>query len=411
VEVPKQDIDVSMDIDSVIWVTPKLTLTGHMNLHVLPMFGGKAPFSSNNHVYVQVLSPPTREDQELGNISSQVETFSLNQIPHTHFGQIGHGPGQFNIYIMFPRMIHRVQGTKTMVTLIPKVVQELWFSEVIIPAAREWLNEFTGLDEYLPHSTEELHLRFGHQGGTKLIPLSLPILLPLQDTIHSRIKEQPDLLGRFGSFFFVVDSRGIKVLSKQHPTTKNIYEELCTQFPQLNWDSVMDRSCGVLFLDLGISYHPPVQEEPLVGLWRLAPVVTSYRLMGMKKGNLHHSCTLANYEGCQAEMKKAKLKKGHLCFRSTYNLCFQVVRNSNQTPSQYLCRDKDAIRVNNSFVTGCTNWKTLFRMAQNRLYGVREEVRGSGEAVLELLPVAEQKVNFCDTEVVYMLLICHPSGS
>jgi hypothetical protein len=221
-------------------------------------------------------------------------------------------------------------------------------------------------------------------------------------TMRSIIKEQPDLLARFGSFFFVVDSRGIKLLSKQHPTFQNLYEELCTQFPQLDWSTMMDRSCGELFLDLGISYHPTVQEEPLVGLWRLSPVVTSYQLMGMRKGNPHYSCTLANYGGFQAEMKKAKLKQAHLCFRSTYNLCFQVVRNSGTVTTQYLCKDEDAIRVNNSFITGCENWKSLFQMAQTRSYGVREEVRGSGRAVLELLPVAEQRVIFVCCSFCFM---------
>jgi len=399
VDLLKQDLAVSIDIDSIIWVTYDLTFLGPMNLHLLPLLGDKPPFATNNHVYVKVLSPPTPDNCDLQGKSSHSSTFSLSQIPHTHFGQMGQGAGQLNIYIFFPRMIRKNRHNGRMATLIPKVVQDLWLSEAVIPAARNSLHNFPGLMEYLPHNVEELHLRSGHRHGTKTIPLTPQTLLLLQTNLRELVQSQADLLGRFGSFFFAVDARGIKLLSKQHQTTEDPYQTLCSMIPELDWNHMMNRLHGELFLDLGVSYHPPQEGEALVGLWRLPQVETSYQIMGMQKGTTHHSCTLESYGGWQAEMKKERRKRVHLCFRSTYNLCFQVIRNPGQ--AQYLCTDDDAIKINDRFLAGCDRWKTLFHTAQKNSYGVREEIRGSGNAIMEVLQNAMQKV-FPTIEAIYI---------
>src|SRR5271170_4519789 len=43
VEYYVDNVDISVDIDSVIWVTHKLQFKGPMNLHLLPLLGGQAP--------------------------------------------------------------------------------------------------------------------------------------------------------------------------------------------------------------------------------------------------------------------------------------------------------------------------------------------------------------------------------
>jgi hypothetical protein len=390
VDLSDDDVSVSVDIDSVIWVTNKPQFKGHIHLHLLPLLGDKPPFSVNNHVYVQVLQPPSEIDREARQKSQRSKRYPLSALPHTHFAQTGQGSSQFNTYVFFPRMIRRDPNTRRMTTLIPREVQELWFSHVVIPAVQKLLANYHGLAEYIPTSIDDLRRKMGERRGTKTIPLTPDVFSTMRTTLHDIINDHPNLLDRFGSFFFVVDARGIKVLSKQCHQSENVYTALCSMISDIDWDYMSERSHGELLLDLGISYHPPSGQEPLVGLWRLANIDDSYDLMGMKKGTTHHTAMFAHYGGRQAETKLIRSQLIHLCFRSSYNLCFEVIRHPRQT--NYLCNDGDAVKINDQFVTGCDNWKKLFQSSQNRSFGVREEVRGSGMAIVKLLDLASEKV-------------------
>lgn len=128
-----KDISTSYDLDSLIYVTHWLKFLAAMHLHLSPLVGSWAPFWKTNQVHIKILCPPT----EVGSCSTTTKTFTLNQIPHTHFGQLGTGSVTFNIYIFFPRMIHKHATRKFMFNMIPLPVQELWFSNAIIPAVRE----------------------------------------------------------------------------------------------------------------------------------------------------------------------------------------------------------------------------------------------------------------------------------
>ena len=64
----KDQISISINIDSIIFVAINMLLLckGAANLHLLPQFSDKPPFSVNLSVYVTLLGPP--EDQaELDN--------------------------------------------------------------------------------------------------------------------------------------------------------------------------------------------------------------------------------------------------------------------------------------------------------------------------------------------------------
>jgi hypothetical protein len=387
----QDQVNISTDIDSVIWVTYAPKFKGPMNLHLLPVSGDKPPFSVNNHVYVKVLDPPTPEDRIYMRRSQMESRLPLSNIPHAHFGQIGQGQGQFNVYVFFPRMIHRNLTSRRMKSLVPREVLELWISEVVIPACRTSLTAFSGFKEYLPETLRELQLKAGnrHRQQIKTIPISSEALATLQTQMRQTVRNKYHLLGRFGSFFFVVDARGTKLLAKQHAEFTDPYGVLTSMVPELDWDHMLDRSCGELYLDLGISFHPAGVKH-LVGLWRLPKVQMSHEMMGLQKGRTHHLSLLSEYGGKQAEMKKRRSARVHLCFRSTYNLCFEVVRQPGQ--SYYICTDQDALRANQKFLDGCSRWKHLFRMARSQDYGVRDEVRGSARAILDLQAAAIQKV-------------------
>jgi hypothetical protein len=401
IKIAPNAISTSYDLDSLIYATYRLKFRAPIHLHLNPLLGSRAPFWKNNQIHVNILSPPT----DVGSRSRTTKTFTLNQIPHTHFGQLGIGAVLFNIYIFFPRMIHKHPKHKFMLNMIPLPVQELWFSSAIIPAAREvFANSFPGTTEYLPGSLEELQLKKGVH-GPKTIVTSPACLDMLQDTLRSRILNNPDLLQRFGSCFFVVDSRGIKLLSKQYELQTQPQGTIQKMLPFLDLEHMMDREHGELVLDLGISYHPPTNQGPRIGLWKLAKVNNSYGIMGTTKGRQHHTCTLDGYGGRQAPLGKARKLHTQLLLRSTYNLVFEVVRVGSQT--QYLCTDADAVMAGDRYMKACQSWKDLFHKAISQSFGVREEVRGSAAAIFYLFHQSSAKVTSSSTAMDMPLNLLH----
>lgn len=113
--------------------------------------------------------------------------------------------------------------------------------------------------------------------------------------------------------------------------------------PFLDLEHMMDREHGELILDLGISYHPPTDQGPTIGLWKLAEVNDSYGVMGTTKGKQHHACTLDGYGGRQAPLRKMHKLHMQLILCSTYNLVFEVICVSGQV--QYLSANADAVKA------------------------------------------------------------------
>jgi hypothetical protein len=105
-----------------------------------------------------------------------------------------------------------------------------------------------------------------------LAPESLSSLLA---AIHHEVSQNDDLLSHFGSFFFVLDARGIKLLSKQCGPGETAFQVLQRIVPSLDWDYMLDRANGELYLDLGVSFHPINTTEPMVGLWQLESLRSS----------------------------------------------------------------------------------------------------------------------------------------
>jgi hypothetical protein len=56
---------------------------------------------------------------------------------------------------------HGQSGRHQYQTLLPKDVQKLWISEVIIPSCKEVFGNNLGINEYLPGSIQELHWKSG----------------------------------------------------------------------------------------------------------------------------------------------------------------------------------------------------------------------------------------------------------
>jgi hypothetical protein len=60
---PLKDILLSVDIDSVIWVTSCPKFKGAINLHLTPYVRDKAPIEANPYIYIELVMPPTDSSQ------------------------------------------------------------------------------------------------------------------------------------------------------------------------------------------------------------------------------------------------------------------------------------------------------------------------------------------------------------
>ena len=102
-----------------------------------------------------------------------------------------------------------------MKTLIPLVIQEVWLTNCVLAVLQDTFKaEYSGTMEYIPHSCDDLRLKHSGDRKAHTFPMSQYALLSLQDRLSKKLNKNPSLMSRFGSFF-VVDSRGFKLLSKQ----------------------------------------------------------------------------------------------------------------------------------------------------------------------------------------------------
>jgi hypothetical protein len=390
IEVDDEDIVTSIDIDSMIWVTHQLVSRQALKVFVLPRIAKKAPIWRHNHVYVDILTP--RSDEDKANSGSRSEwlskSFPLTAIPHTHFAMLGDGAGSIEISVFFPRMIHRDNMTGYRVNIVPMEVQSMWYDEVLLPSIIA--STHPGCLEYVNFTLSEwrwkasINQRFEK---TKTTPMHASSLDDLQYCMRKIIKANEDELDIFGSFFFVCDFRGAKVLT----TSDDPYKSLCTEYPAIDWDYAMDRKNGQLFFDIGISFHVFTTENvPLVGLWRLDAINASYNAAGTNAGIIHYTNTMAAYGGRQAETETTRMRAVQLSFRSTYNLVFESIRKPGT--EAYFCEDVDAYDCSSGFLECCDKYKNLFKGARGKSYGVREELRGSGPAMKIVLQNAKERV-------------------
>jgi hypothetical protein len=397
-------VSISTDIDSVLWITKDTSLgfKGAVNLHLLPRFADEAPFSSNPCVYLTLLGPP-EDERELINPHLRTKArYPLSSIPHMPFGYFGEASQQFNLYIFFPRMIHKNLSNNRTITIMPQELQDLWFSEAFFKALASALHPYPGIGEYLPRSTEQIRRKTADRARHPTIALTPDPLASLLASIRHAVSQNEDLLSRFGSFFFALDARGIKLLSKQHRPGETAFQTLQRIVPGLDWNYMQDRTKGELYLDLGVSFHPINTTEPMVGLWRLEVLRSSYALMGKSTGNSkeYHHNTMRDYGGVKAQTSHAVMHHTHIVKRISYNLHFECIRQPGQR--SYIASLDNAIQCNQKYLDGCTRWMKALEAGTEQSYGVRDELRASAFVVLEHLQVVQERVRdpsvFCFTE-------------
>ena len=179
-------------------------------------------------------------------------------------------------------MIHANSYNHQAITLLPQELQNLWLSFMLYPAIEKAMDNYPEISEYLPFSPEQLCLKGGAQFLNESIPVNPSALETIIHILKQQIKNKPELLFRFGSFFFVLDAHGIKFLSKQQSNEETAFEVLKRLTSALDWKHMLDHQQGELYLDLGISYHVKTSGggEPVVGLWWMELLNKSYDLIG-----------------------------------------------------------------------------------------------------------------------------------
>jgi hypothetical protein len=393
--VPPESVRIGLDIDSFIWIGRELKTAGIMFVHLTPFVGQQPPISKHNHIYIRVVSPPTVRLNQSSEIHQKVQRMKLSQIPHTHFAKIGDQKGVCQISVFFPRMVHLDPASQKLATLIPFEVQEIWWNQLLLPALHEVSASKYG--EYIPSTTSEQILktrskthRSGNYASFPTIPIPPILLSELQLNINGRLKNSPQHLQRFGSFFFVAEAKGIKLLTNDL-LYGNPWTALTTFYSAFDWDYLQDGSHGELYVDCGITYRPSSDLGNLTGLFRTAALRESNRMSGFQSGTTHSCCTMPRYGSQSAEMTLRHAEQSHIIYRLSYNLCYEVMRNtSNQVVS---CLEADAYHGSATLDAEIKNLCTQLRGGKSRSFGCRDEYRIGARGLKDFFLVAKDRVS------------------
>ncbi|KAJ7148192.1 hypothetical protein C8R43DRAFT_952798 [Mycena crocata] len=427
---PSGGVSVSADIDSAIWVARKPRFGRKFSLYMAPCppMGNKPPIHKHNHIYIDILLPPSDESVHArvldleANGSHRSEwwkkRFKMSQIPHMTFGHVQPA----NLYIFFPRMIHRRPFSAFWATLIPRYIQNLFYDELFIPAVRDvvpaHVRVFTGL------SRDHQKYKQGDKetGLPQLFPFTPNEILRILDVMEKKMKENPTRLGIFGSSFFVLEIKGCKAWTSvigptynepepgasptsshalglgstpsedrfRSPDVTTAEEALSKAMglfwahnPSLSRNEMLNRERGELFLDFGLTFHP-YQHTGLVGLWNLADLETSFGAAGYNLGTLHRLSNLDQYGGLMAEMNKPHSQQSHVAFQTAYSLCYQVVRQRTNTVNFFQLQD--VYECGEAFRKEVFRMSSIFKEVTEDVetsYGVRREFRIGGGAMLD----------------------------
>lgn len=379
------EITMSVDIDSAIWTTfePRMALS--CSLHLMPPWENVSPLNIHNHGYVQLLHPPPEAQRSVSDRTWDAINVSQSAIPNTIFATVN----QWKWIIAFPRMFHRHEHTGERETVIPHWLRIRFWEMVVLPAVKASLPPWK--DPYFDHSVQGFMAKSAGSGGggekykgyqRTVTATELEAIVKEMRRLIISFDEDP-LLGRFGSFFFILEARGIKLStqSRLDDRSPSAWELLMQEHPQFDWRYMSDRRNGEFVVDVGVSFHPAEQPdgEPVTGLWRLAPLIASYAVAGYKKPNVHHAGMFGQYGGMSAEITAERGRRQHVTFRQSYNLAYEAVRTKDNQGK--MCRDAEAYEYTARFREAVDKKIATHEEATTKSWGVREEYRMACDAV------------------------------
>jgi hypothetical protein len=401
-------IDLSVDIDSFVWVADLIKVATPVGLMVTPSLRNNPGIKKHNHVYVEILEPLTDLEAAQPTRPWLERRIPLSNIPHTLFTKITEGNSPIYCYIFFPRMIHHQEYTGRQATYLPLEILVWFWNMVVLPALR-FVIDSTSREPFYEFSVKEYtRKRAGkkaagddalYSGFSKQVDPTT--FVRLQNKMRDILEEASDTqqMDRFKSFFFVVECKGFKlnVISKRGDT---VMESLRHNVPQMAWDYVLDRKNGEVHMDVGFTYHPQrakvgKQDDKgksgVTGLWRMGYLEESFSKGGYKAGTAHPINTLAGFGALQAEMTRERSQRVQIMLRSSYNLIYEAVRKKDNDP--WFCGDADAYNLTETFLSACEEKSKQYSNRGSRSYGVRDEYRVSGQAAIDILGSSEDVVS------------------
>ena len=398
-------INLSVDIDSFVWVSDLIKVASPVGLMVTPSLRNNPGIKKHNHVYVEILEPLTDLEAAQPTRPWMEQRVPLSNIPNTLFTKITEGNSPIYCYIFFPRMIHRQEYTGRRATYLPLEILVWFWNRVVLPALR-FVIDSTSREPFYEFSVNEYsRKRAGkkaagddslYSGFSKQVdPITF---LRLQHKMRDILEEASNVqqMDRFKSFFFVVECKGFKlnVISNKGET---VMKSLKHNVPQMDWGYVLDRTNGEVHMDVGFTYHPQrakVEDKDksgVTGLWRMGYLEESFAKGGYKAGTAHPINTLAGFGALQAEMTRERSQRVHITHRSAYNVVYEAVRKKDNEP--WFCGDADAYNLGETFLSACDEKSKQYSNRGSRSYGVRDEYRVSGQAAIDILGSSEDVVS------------------
>ncbi|KAI6030397.1 hypothetical protein F5J12DRAFT_888205 [Pisolithus orientalis] len=177
--VTPEELEVTMANDSLIWVMHSLQFNTPLPIYLGPIIEEKAPMHKHNHVYINILVPQSEADSSaIGSHTKWLTmAFPLCGVPHTVFGALSNAAGTMNVYICFPRMIHRDEMMHKHANHIPKEVLDFFWEHVLLPAS-------VHIPMFQGGKTKKA-------GQPKAVPFSMQVLKQIQKTMEAIIGEDP----------------------------------------------------------------------------------------------------------------------------------------------------------------------------------------------------------------------------
>ncbi|EIW74134.1 hypothetical protein CONPUDRAFT_147908 [Coniophora puteana RWD-64-598 SS2] len=393
VDIRSKDIHISVDIDSLIWIGPNLIFKKSIGLQTIPTYFGGPAIPKRNHISIDLLIPQSAYDraQPGGRTEWMSMPTEMNGIPHTQFGSTPSPSGQpTNILIFFPRMFHKNFTNHRSVNLMPHYVLDRFWDRVLIPALVKSFQELKHLEPYIPHTLKELKYKSrkadqGSSGNGKLLPIPSEVIMGAQVTMRKIINEDESTLGMFGSFFFALEAKGIKLMTveRQNGTYSDPVSALQESIPSLDWDQMRDRAKGELFLDIGVAFTPMRQSNAVTGLWWLEALEVSFGAGGFNAGSMHNHAMLSRVGAMQAPMSKDRQWQTGIISRSSYSLDYEAVRPRNNKPT--FASDSDAYNLTQRYTEECNSLIEQLLGATGKTFGVRDEYRVTWDAAEAML--------------------------
>ncbi|KDQ05780.1 hypothetical protein BOTBODRAFT_182229, partial [Botryobasidium botryosum FD-172 SS1] len=283
VKLRTDQVVVSLDIDSLIFVTTHVKAKDkNPGIFLSPTADHAAPISKNNHVYVNLLLPPSPLDPDG---PTRELRFPLSAVPQVRLAQLSEGTSGARVLACFPHAIHKnTHGFYD--ARVPWGSQVLFWERVILPCVARHCD--VASTPYFATTVKGNTLRTatkGQPGGNlnrpKQLCVSPDVFSEIQRSMWDVVHSDPELAA-FRGFFFVVDLKGCKQSSTINltlddtdlPESEGPLAKLAKQFNELDLDYMRDRRNGELYLDLAFSTHPDLKlpggegRVPLVGLWR-----------------------------------------------------------------------------------------------------------------------------------------------